>query len=158
MSTQEIFSQQEAEALLTKDEQELTQLLSMRINAVQQDVGLTLQPSFEVEELSFEALTLPPWIQKTVDVMIATALRQSHSVLCSDLPEFADLRDKLLGVLGVGGSTAVIALAAFLTGTLGIAAALATVLATIVIKKIGEPAIKAGHQTMCSELKKLLPD
>jgi len=39
---------------------------------------------------------------------------------------------------------------------LGIAAAVATVIATIVIKRIGEPAIKAGHRRMCEELKKSL--
>jgi ABC-type dipeptide/oligopeptide/nickel transport system ATPase component len=158
MSSQEVFSQQEAETLLTMDEEELNRLLSMRVNAIQQDVSLSLHPTFEVQVSSFEAMTLPPWIQKTVDAMIVTALRQSHSVLCSDLPEFADLRVKLLGVLGLGGSAAVIALAAFLTGTLGMAAALATVLATIVIKKIGEPSLQAGHKTLCAELEILLPD
>jgi len=59
--------------------------------------------------------------------------------LCSDLSEFADLRTSLVGALGLGGSAAVIALAAFLTGTLGMAAALATIVATIIIKKIGGP-------------------
>ena len=157
MSTQEVFVKEEAEELLAKDEEELTELLALRVNAVQQDVSLSLQPTFEVQESTLE-VALPPWIKNTVDAMIATALRQSHHVLCSDLPEFADLRANLAGALGLGGSAAVIALAAFLTGTLGIAAALATILATIVIKKIGGPSLKAGHQTLCAELEKLLPD
>lgn len=158
MSTKVIFSQQEAEELLTKDEEALTNLLALRVNAVQQDVSLSLQPTFEVQVSPQEAVTLPPWIQNTVDAMIATALRQSHNVLCSGLPEFASLRANLLEALGFGGSAAVIALAAFLTGTLGIAAALASILATIVIKKIGKPSLIAGHKTLCAELKKMLPD
>jgi hypothetical protein len=157
MSTQDLFSEQEVEALLTKDEEELTELLTLRVNAVQQDVSLSLQPTFEVQESTLE-VALPPWVKNTVDAMIVTALRQSHNVLCSGLPEFAGLRANLVGALGLGGTAAVITLAAFLTSTLGIAAALATVLATIVIKKIGEPSLKAGHRTLCSELEKLLSD
>jgi uncharacterized protein (UPF0261 family) len=157
MSTQVVFKQQEAEELLAKDEKELTELLALRVNAVQQDVSLSLQPTFEVQVSPLE-VALPPWIKNTVDAMIVTALRQSYNVLCSDLPEFADLRTSLVGALGLGGSAAVIALAAFLTGTLGMAAALATVLATIVIKKIGGPSLKAGHQTLCAELEKSLHD
>ena len=157
MITQEGFTKQEAEELLTKDEEELTELLALRVNAVQQDMSLSLQPTFEVQDPTLE-VALPPWIKNTVDAMIVTALRQSHNVLCSGLTEYASLRANLVGALGLGGTAAVIALAAFLTSTLGIAAALATVLATIVIKKIGEPSIKAGHQTLCSELEKLLPD
>jgi ABC-type dipeptide/oligopeptide/nickel transport system ATPase component len=158
MSTQDVFTPQEAETLLALDEEALTELLGLRVNAIQQDVSLSLQPTFKLQGSTLEAFTMPPWIKKTVDAMIITALRQSHKVLCSDLPEFKDLRANLVGALGLGGSAAVIALAAFLTGTLGIAAALATVLATIVIKKIGGPMLKAGHQTLCAELAKLLPD
>jgi hypothetical protein len=157
MSTQAVFSKNEAEELLGMDEEKLTELLALRVDAVHQDVSLILQPTFEVEDSKYE-VELPPWIKKTVDTMIATALRQSHNVLCSDQKEYTELRDNLAGALGLGGSTAVIALAAFLTGTLGIAAALATILATIVIKKIMGPSFIAGKQTLCAELEKLLPD
>lgn len=157
MSTETIFSQEEAQELLSKDPDELNQLLALRVDAVQQDVSLSLQPTFEVQVSPFEAVDLPPWIQETIDVMISTALRQAHKVLCSDMREYADLRARLIGAMGLGGSAAVLALAAFLTGTLGMVAALATVVATIVVKKIGEPALQAGHTTLCTELEKLLP-
>jgi len=71
MSTQEVFMKQEAEELLTKDEYELTELLALRVNAVQQDVSLSLQPTFDVQDPTLE-VALPPWIQNTVDAMIAT--------------------------------------------------------------------------------------
>ncbi len=156
MNTQNVFSVQEAEELLSMDEVELNSLLELRINALHTDASLSLQPTFEVPDVGLE-VALPPWIQNTVDAMIATALRQAHNVLCSEQPEFTDLRKSLIDALGLGGSAAVIAMAAFLTGTLGLAAAIATVLATIVIKKIGGPALQAGHRTLCKELEKMLP-
>jgi ABC-type dipeptide/oligopeptide/nickel transport system ATPase component len=158
MSTRDVFTQQEASELLTKNEDELRHILELRVNAVQQDPSLSLQPSIEVRETPFESIELPPWIQNVVDSMIATALRQAHKVLCSTAEEFKELRANLIGALGVGGSAAVIAMAAFLTGTLGMAAALGTVIATIVIKKIGEPALRSGKEALCTELKKMLPD
>lgn len=159
MSTQESFTQEiletDAQTLLTLSEDELNQLLGMRVHAIQMDMNHSLQPSFEVTRSPLEA-SLPRWIQRTVDAMIKTALVQSHNVLCSNDPDYAGIRNQLLTTLGLGGTAAVIAFAGFLTSTLGIAVALATVLATIVIKKIGEPTLIAGHQTMCIELKNLL--
>ena len=134
MSTQEVFAEQEADELLMKDEVELTDLLALKVKAIQEDMSLSLKSTFEVQDFTLEVV-LPPWIKDGYS-MIATALRQSHNVLCSDLPEFSQFRGSLIGALGIGGSTAVIAIASFLTGTLGIAAALATVVATIVIKRL----------------------
>lgn len=148
----------EAEMLLTLNEDELTQLLALRVNAIQSDISLSLQPTIEVEYSPFEAVRLPAWIQKTVDAMVKSALEHSHKVLCSDDADYVDIRSKLTAALGLGGTAAVLAFATFLTSTLGVAAALATVLATIVIKMIGEPALKAGHQTLCAELKTMLQE
>jgi hypothetical protein len=160
MNAQNVFLSEsrtvEARELLEMDEQELMELLVQRLGAIQKNVELSLQPTFEVASSSLEKISLPPWIEKTVDVMVQTSLRQTYSVVCSSEAAYSDLRKQLLGALGVGGAAAVLAFSAFLISTLGLAAALATVVATIVIKKIGEPAIKAGHQTMCEELKKIL--
>lgn len=146
----------EARELLGMNEQELVQLLAQRVDAIQKNVDLSLRPSFDVDTLTLEKRSLPPWIEKTVDAMVKTGLRQTHSVVCSSEAAYSILRTQLLGALGVGGTAAVLALSSFLISTLGFATALATVVATIVIKKIGEPAIKAGHKTMCDELKKKL--
>jgi hypothetical protein len=158
MSDKNIFLGQsrndEAQELLEMDEAELKELLVQRLDAIQKNVDLSLRPSFEVERYPLEKISLPPWIQKTVDAMIQTALRQTYNVVCSSEAAYAGLRTQLLAALGVGGAAAVLAFSSFLITTLGFAAALATVVATIVIKKIGEPAVRAGHQTMCDELKK----
>jgi ABC-type dipeptide/oligopeptide/nickel transport system ATPase component len=151
-STQEILAS-EAEMLLELSEGELNQLLEMRVSAIQQDISLSFQPSIEVAASPFEAVRMPAWVQKTVDAMIKTALEQTHNVICSDDPDYLPLRTQLVSTLGLGGTAAVLTFAGFLTTTLGVAAALATVVATIIIKKIGEPALKAGHQTMCVEMK-----
>jgi hypothetical protein len=147
---------EEAQELLELDEPELMRLLVQRLDAIHKNIELSLQPSFEVEASPLEKITLQPWIQKTVEVMVQTALRQTYNVVCSSEAAYADIRKQLLGGLGVGGTAAVLTFSSFLISTLGFAAALATVVATIVIKKIGEPAIRAGHQTMCEELKKTL--
>ncbi len=53
MSTETIFSQEEAQELLSKDPDELNQLLALRVDAVQQDVSLSLKPIFEVQVSPF---------------------------------------------------------------------------------------------------------
>ncbi len=148
--------QQEVATLLDQDAYELEYLLGLRVKAIQENIELSLKPTFEVAE-STKEVSLPPWVYKTVESMINAALRQSHSVLCSDAHEYADIRNQLKAALGLGGTAAVLTFTAFLTSTLGLAAALASIVATIIIKKIGKPALRAGHQTMCAELAKLLP-
>lgn len=148
--------QNEARDLLDMNEQELMHLLAERVDAIHQNVDLSLLHSFEIDRSPLEKRNLPPWIDKTVQAMVTTALRQTYNVVCSSEPAYSGLRTQLLGALGVGGTAAVLAFSSFLVSTIGFAAALATVIATIVIKKIGEPAIMAGHKTMCNELKKEL--
>ena len=156
--TQSEAAQAEAQSLLDMQENELEYLLTMRLNAIQEDPSLSLQPTFEVEASTLESFTMPPWIKSTVDSMIDSALRQGHRVLCSTDEEFSSLRAQLVAALGLGGTAAVLAFTSFLITTLGFAAALASIVATIVIKKIGEPTIQAGHKTMCAELTKMLND
>jgi len=155
-SSTKALLQAEAEALLTLSEDELNQLLGLRVQAIQSDISLSLQPSIEVETTPFEAIRIPHGVQKIVDAMVETALKQCHNVLCSEDPDYASLRTQLSAALGLGGTALVLAFATFLTSTLGIAAALATVLATIIIKKIGEPTLQAGHQAMCAGLLEIL--
>ena len=157
-STTQTILESEAEMLLSLSEADLNEMLAMRVNAIQSDLSLALQPAIAVEKSPFEAVRIPDWIRKTVATMIQTALEQSHNVICSDDPDYLPLRTQLVSALGLGGTAAVLAFAGFLTTTLGFAAALATVVATIIIKKIGEPTLQAGHQAMCTELKTMLQE
>jgi hypothetical protein len=155
-STMESAIQTEAAALLEMDEASLEQLLAARLTAIQQDPSLSLQPTFEVQE--FGLADLPPWIGGPIQDMVNTALRQMHRVLCSGEEEFRDLRNQLVGaILGGGGLAAIVTFVAGMLTGIGLAAAVATIIATIVIKKVGQPAFDAGVERLCAELALLLP-
>lgn len=158
MSTQEIITEDTAEELLKMKEDDLQILLEGRIIALHEDPSLSLRPSFGLETNDLEAIKAPRWLQRTVEEMINTALRQTYNVVCSNDPDFKQLRDQLLAALGLGGTAAVIAFTTFLTSTVGLAVAIASVIATIIIKKIGLKTIEAGHKVMCEELGKLVPE
>ena len=100
-----------------------------------------------------EAFDVPPWIEKTAKQMLNTAIHQTYKVACGTDADYKQLRDELITSLGISGTVAVIALAGFLTTTVGLAAALVSVIATILVKRILGPALTAGHKTMCEELK-----
>lgn len=151
------LTQEAAEELLAMTDEELDRLLGARVLALHSDPSLSLEASFELKPTALESLMVPPWLRKTAEQMVNTAIHQTYNVACSKDPDYGKLRDELLASLGVGGTAAVIALAGFLTSTVGLAAALASVIATIIVKKILGPALAAGHETMCKELKDYLP-
>ncbi len=158
MTTQGLLTQEAAEELFATPNEELDQLLQARMMAIQMDPSLILQPSFHTKPADdLESFGVPNWIKKTVDAMIKTATHQTHDVVCSDDPDFKDLRDRLVAALGLGGTAAVLALSGLLITTFGLAAALASVVATIIIKTILGPTFDKGHDVMCKELEKSLP-
>jgi hypothetical protein len=66
-------------------------------------------------------------------------LGELHEVLCGNDPEDEADRNKLRDSLGLGRDALIGAIAAFLAGPLGIAAAIAAAVAAIFVKKIVEP-------------------
>lgn len=93
MTVQEILTEDAARELLELDDDDLHQLLGARVMALQKDPGLSLQSSFGLDTDNLEALRVPRWLEKTVDEMIKTAFRQTYNVVCSNDPDFKQLRD-----------------------------------------------------------------
>jgi hypothetical protein len=152
MTDKSFLSDEAAADLLGMPDDQLDQLLEARVLALHSDPSLSLESAFEPETGALESFDVPPWIGKTVQQMLNTAIHQTYSVACGTDADYKN------AALGISGTTAVIALAGFLTTTVGLAAALASVIATILIKRILGPALATGHKTMCKELKAYLPD
>ncbi len=156
MADQGYLSDATAEELLAMSEGELNTLLESRVAALSANPSLSLEASVAPPG-ALEAFEIPPWVEKTAKQMLNTAIRQLYNVVCSADADYAGLRAQLISALGVGGTAAVVALAGFLTSGVGLAAALASVIATILIKKIVQPALAAGLKTLCQELAAYLP-
>jgi len=99
MTTQDFLTEETAEELLGMTDEQLDHLLNARVMALQKDPGLSLQPSFEPEPTPLEALTVPTWLQKTVEEMVNTAIRQTYHVVCSKDPDYKGIRDDLTCLL-----------------------------------------------------------
>ena len=67
--------------------EQLDHLLDATVMALQKDPSLSLQPSFEPEPTPLEALTVPTWLQKTVEETVNTAIRQTYHVVYSQDPD-----------------------------------------------------------------------
>lgn len=158
MAVGSFLTEEAAARLLATPEEELDRLLEARVLALQADPSLSLEASFDVEETALEALTAPPWLRKTAKQILNTAIKQVYLVVCGTDPDYKKLRDELIAGLGISGTAAVIALSGFLVSTVGLAAALASVIATILVKRILGPALGAGYETACRELKEYLPE
>lgn len=158
MSDKSFLTDEAAADLLGMPDDQLDRLLEARVQALHGDPSLSLESAFEPETGALESFEMPPWIEKTAKQMLNTAIHQTYKVACGTDDDYKQLRDELIAALGISGTTAVIALAGFLTTTVGLAAALASVVATILVKRILGPALTAGHKTMCEELKAYLPE
>ena len=158
MTDRSFLTDEEASELLGMPDHQLDRLLEARIQALHEDPSLSLESAFAPEAAALEAFEMPPWIEKTAKQMLNTAIHQIYNVACGTDDDYKQLRDELITSLGISGTTAVIALTGFLTTTVGLAAALASVIATILIKRILGPALSAGHKTLCKELKAYLPE
>lgn len=157
MSIQAILTQEAAAELLEMNEDDLHQLLGERMMALRMDPALSLEPSFDLEKRGLGPIELPPGVKRIIQKMVNTAIQQTYNVVCSEDPDYKKDRDDLLGALGLGGTALALGFSAFLVANFGLAIGVASVLATIVIKKIGLRTIAAGHKATCEELGKILP-
>ena len=82
---------------------------------------------------------------------------QAYHLVCgSDAEDEAD-RNQFLGALGMGVEGAVVVLAGVLVSRLGLAAAMAGVLAALIVKRFAMPTLKEGYAAMCEVWREHLP-
>ncbi len=148
-----ILPEEQAQALLALDEATLRQQLGRQLSAMYADPSRSLQPIPEARALAALApITLPAWVPAAVEAMVNRAVEELKHVLCSADPKYADLRSKLINAAGFGQVALVEGVTAFLAGPLGLTLAVAGILATIIVKTVGEPAIIAGIEEVCRAL------
>ncbi len=153
MPSATILPEEQARELLAMDEAALRRQLGAQLSAMYDEPQRSLQPAPRGQALA--ALTLPappPWVSSAVEALVSRATQELERVLCSQDPTYVDLRNKLLTASGLGELALVEAVTAFLVGPLGISMAVAGILAAIVVKTVGEPAIKAGVEAICKAL------
>jgi hypothetical protein len=153
MTSGSILPEEQARALLALDEGALRQQLGLQLSAMYTDPSRSLQPAPHAQALAAMApITLPPWVPAAVDAMVNRAAEELEKVLCGTDPTYVDLRNKLISATGLGEVALVGAVTVFLAGPLGITLAVAGILATIIVKTVGEPAINAGIEEICKAL------
>ena len=153
MTSKSILPEEQARALLALDDAALRQQLGLQLSAMYTDPARSLQPAPHPQAMAAMApITLPPWVPAAVEALVNRAAEEFEKVLCSADPNYVDLRNKLINATGLGEVALVEAVTVFLAGPLGITLAVAGILATIVVKTVGEPAINAGIEEICKAL------
>ena len=153
MTSKSILPEEQARALLALDDAALRQQLGLQLSAMYTDPARSLQPAPHPQAMAAMApITLPPWVPAAVEALVNRAAEELEKVLCSADPNYVDLRNKLINATGLGEMALVEAVTVFLAGPLGITLAVAGILATIVVKTVGEPAINAGIEETCKAL------
>jgi hypothetical protein len=153
MASTTILPEEQARELLDLDEAVLRQQLGMQLSAIYNDPQRSLQPAPSARAMAALTLpTLPPWASAAVEALVNRAKGELEKVLCSQDPTYADLRNKLITATGLGELALVEAVTAFLAGPLGISMAIAGILAAIIVKTVGEPAINSGIESICQSL------
>jgi hypothetical protein len=149
------FSEAQAQELLSRDTDQLYELLGMRIKAVEED--LEKQGTF-VPQVEYSAHMGPAEdLSKIGRRMLNKVHVQTYGLVCGTDPEDDEDRKKILDALGISVDAAVVVLAGVLVSTFGLAAAFAGVLAALIIKRFAVPALGEGHAGICELWAEYLP-
>lgn len=140
------------ENLLESDENQLFEQLGIRMNAMRSDpaVAGTYDPAVSYDAAQMGVLDDVRAFGKRV---FGRWNREAWELVCGTAKEDGDDRQSLLAGLGVDKTTAAAALAALLVGQLGMAPALAAVVAALVVKRFFRPV----YDEFCSTWKGSLP-
>jgi hypothetical protein len=152
----QMFTVEAAEELLELDEEELELLLGTRMKAIEENPEIQgfFQPSVSYAE-SFGSKEA---VVRVARKMVDRLHMQAYLFVCGTDPEDEQARTDILDALKISSGAAVAALATALISGLGVAAALAGVVAALIIKRFVQPTIKEGYNAMCKEWKVQIPD
>lgn len=132
--------------LLTADEEELFAELGIRARGLVEDPSQA--GSFDPDVTYSEAE------MGVLDAVRAFGRRlfnrwnsELHSLLCGSDPDYTADREQIANALGVGETAVAAALVTVLVGSLGLAPALATVIAAIIVRRFFKPTLEEFCQT-----------
>jgi len=152
MATKTELSTDTAQELLEYEPDELVRLLGVRQAAIEKDPSIqgSFDPDVQQEDYAWaDVVTVGKRIWNTLHI-------QAYNFVCGDDEESKEWRERIIGALGVSVAAGVVALSNALI-SIGIAAALAGVLAALLIKHFFIPAAKDGYETACKLWKEELP-
>jgi hypothetical protein len=118
--------------LIEQDEESLYQELGARVRAM--TVNPALGGTFDPGLPAIETLRPIDEIRSLGRRVFKHVSKETYQVACGDDPEYADERSKLEAAFALWKETATAALAVFLIGTVGVAAAVAAIVAAFLIK------------------------
>jgi hypothetical protein len=152
MADPERQAESAVEMLMTYDEDRLYSELGMRLRTVRRDPTKSAQfdlvPDTPLEELGV-ADDLRAFGRKFFD-RVST---QAYALVCGSDSEQTEERGKLLQAFGIGRDAVAPALSVLLVGHLGLAPAIAAVVATLIVRLFFRPA----HEAMCEVWQGRLP-
>ena len=152
MSTQEEQAKSSIANLLESNEDQLYEELGMRAKAQAQDTakGGTFEPLITYDAKQMGALDE---IRKFGWRLFNRWLVEAHKLLCGSDPADKEERQKVAKAFAVDETTVGAAVAALLISQLGLAAALAAVVAAILVKRFFYPT----YELFCESLRENLP-
>ena len=144
-----------ANGLLDLEEDQLYELLGLRIRAAEEDVSI--QGSFEPQVKYSEVMGPLDDLKAIGRRMFDRTHIQAYNLMCGTAPADKADRDKIVGALGLSAGAAIVTLSGVLASTFGIGAAFAGILAAIIIKRFAVPTADEGYKAMCELWVKHLP-
>ena len=141
--------------LLSKNTDQLYELLGLRIKAVEEDPEISGQIELKVEYSDHMG---PMDDLKKIGLRMFNKVHtQVYELFCGSNPDDEEDRDKILAALKISWEATLTAITGILITTFGLGAAFAGVLATLIIKRFAQPAVKEGHKGLCEYWKEYLP-
>lgn len=138
------------EALLEADEVELLEKAGIRVKAIERDPGVA--SSFDPEVIYAEAqMGALDDVRALGRRIFKRWNREAYTLMCGADPDDADSRKQLRAALGLGDVAVAAALTSVLV-SLGLAPALGTVVAALVVKRFFNPA----YEEFCGSWKESL--
>jgi|KBSMisStandDraft_5_1062788.scaffolds.fasta_scaffold559134_1 hypothetical protein len=133
------ITDQQISELLQSDEDQLLEQLGMRSAVVSRDVTRSADFQLSVKAADIAAMGIKDDMKVLGGKIVRRWNRSAYELACGTDPDDSRSREDLQKALGIGEGAAIAALTAGLIG-IGLMAALAPLIATIIVKKFFNPA------------------
>jgi len=131
----------------------LVRILGVRQAAIEKDPGIqgAFEPDVRREDYDWaDVVAVGRRIWDRLHI-------QAYALVCGTDEESKQWRERIIGAFGIGGVAAAVVILTNALVSIGIAAALAGVLAALIIKHFFIPAARDGYETACKLWEEELP-
>ncbi len=151
MEEKKQLSELAAEKLLENSPTQLYEMLGMRLKAVQDDIGK--QGSFEPDVAYSDHMGAMDELSKLGQRVFKRISKEAYGLVCGSDEGDKDDRKTIVDALNLSSKAAVIALSGVLVSSFGLAAAVASVIAALIIKRFAKPAGEEALKFLCDTWK-----